>query len=111
MSIFTPKGEKAFNECNVRVVEVVEMVYAEGNEGKKVRANDPSTDSRIFAGNGAVLHCPRTEDQRVDIASQYSDHDSRLEAYKSLREIAGKMLCDGCIYASMTPLQVAEERA
>jgi len=137
--MFANKGQRTFDKCNNKVIEIKDFVYdvteveiepkplgdsddsddqeqkVSEPETKTIRTMiytaDPSSDSRQYAGSAAVLHCPRTEDPRVDIASQYSNHSSRLVAYDSVRRIAGRIVCDGCIYATMTPVEVAQERA
>ena len=104
-------GRRSFDKCNVKVVQVKDFVYENGNKGKVVMAENPSEDTRIFSGNSAVLHCPRTEDARVMVESQFTNHPNRIEAFASLRAVASELVCRGCIYADMTPLQATQERA
>jgi hypothetical protein len=111
-------GRKSFDKCNVKVVEFKEFVYAStfdkdlpGVERKTVRTDNPSEDTRVSAGNGAVLHCPMTEDTRVNIESQYTNHASKVLALDSLKYIAGEVICRNCRYSSMSAVEVAQEQA
>lgn len=104
-------GRRTFNACRVKVVEFKDFVYASGNSGHKVFSRTPSEDNRINAGCSAVLHCPKTEDDRVNVESQFSNHPNRLKALKSLREIAGELICRDCPFSSMDPVDVSVHRA
>jgi hypothetical protein len=104
-------GRRTFNACRVKVVEFKDFVYSIGNSGHSVLSPNPSEDSRINAGSSAVLHCPKTEDDRVSVESQFNSHPTRLKALKSLREIAGELVCRDCPFSSMDPVDVSVHRA
>jgi hypothetical protein len=82
---------------------------------------------------GVELHCPKTEDSGIqvtgraleDISARTTSYRSRTEpdttppvrAYKGqdkalshLQQVANKVICDGCTYPSMTPVQISERR-
>lgn len=105
------KGNRAFDRCDVKVIEFKDLVYKKGKEGPTEVAKNPSEDSRILAGNSAVLHCPRTEDDRVNVESQFTNHSSRQVALNSVRSLAGVLLCATCRFSNMNPVEVSEERA
>lgn len=104
-------GRRTFNACRVKVVEFKDFVYATGNSGREVLSLTPSEDNRINAGCSAVLHCPKTEDDRVNVESQFTNHTNRLRALKSLREIAGELICRDCPFSNMDPVDVSVHRA
>lgn len=104
-------GRKAFNRCDVKVVEFKDFVYVDDDEKKVELSSNPSEDTRFYAGTGAILHCPRTEDERVNIESQYGNHSSRLDALASVGRLAGELLCKDCRYSAMNPVEVMQERA
>jgi len=107
-------GRKAFDECDVKRVEFKTFVWEVDEENKpthrRVLSGDPSEDTRTSAGHGAVLHCPRTEDDKVFVQSESNTHYSRNEALRSVRKAAGNLLCRDCQFATMTPVQVSIER-
>lgn len=112
------RGNRAFDRCDVKVVEFKDFVHAREPQGDEtwgdipsVLSDSPSEDTRIFSGNGAVLHCPMTEDERVKVESQFTDHPSRSAALKSLRKNAGELLCRNCRYSNMSAIEASQERA
>ena len=109
--MFGNKGLRNFRQCDVKVVETKDFVYVSGNKGPAVLSVTPSEDNRNLHGHSAVLHCPRTEDERVNIESQYVNHSSRLEAVNSVASIAAALVCADCRFSTMTPLEVSKERA
>lgn len=117
-------GKKAFDRCDVKVVEFKDTVYEHPTQvmpGNYVvplgglgtvasRPTSPADAGMQYAGSGAALHCPRTEDERVNIHSAYSNHNGRLLALKSVRNLAGELLCRTCRFSTMTPVEVSIER-
>lgn len=104
------KGRKAFRQCDVKVVEFKDFVYTDDERQETTLAEIPSEDSRILSGSSAVLHCPRTEDDKVNVESRYSNHPTRPEALDSVEELAGKLLCEDCMFSTMTPVEVSIAR-
>lgn len=105
------EGQRAFDRCDVKVVEFKSFVYKQSSAGEKALATNPSEDMRIHAGDGAVLHCPKTEDDKVAIESQYTNYPTRQAALKSVRKLAGDLMCKNCRFSSMTPSEVSNDRA
>lgn len=123
------RANRAFDRCSVKVVEFHDFAFPPSiagaeivNDGDYVNLKDGTAVDRLLvkpgeqfdsysAGCEAVLHCPRTEDERVNVASESSNHSTRLQALASLRELAGNLLCANCRYSSMTPIDLALERA
>ncbi len=104
-------GEQQFERCPFKVVNFVELVYVRGNTGPMVVSENPLTETRIKAGNGASLNCPVTRETGQEIRSEYSDHASQVAAVNSIRRLAGKLLCQNCPYAGMTPAQFDYDQA
>jgi hypothetical protein len=103
-------GKKAFNKCNVRVVEFERFIY--DSETEHVVTEDQREPHRDYflRGYRAILRCPRTEDDGVEVASPYKSHDTQRIALAHLRELAGDLICRDCMYPSMTPVQVSIKR-
>ena len=126
----TRAGKRAFNRCNVKVVEFHEFVFpssvsaSEITRGAGVVTAGDKTGQRILvtpqnvndvssnwaAGCEAVLRCPVTEDQDEPLTSQTNNHVTKLASLESLRSIAGELLCRNCRFSSMTPVEVSLER-
>jgi hypothetical protein len=104
-------GKKAFRRCDVKVVEFKDFVYDKDAKNRKVLSDNPSEDTRRLFGYSAVLHCPRTEDDRVSITSQFTNHSSRIKALKSVEKLAGALLCRDCRFSNLTPAEVSMDRA
>lgn len=103
-------GNRAFERCDVKVVEFVDYVYVDKDRKNVTITQDAARDPRPHGGNGAVLHCPRTEDDRVNVESQFSNHPTRERALNSLKSLAGKLICRDCRFSSMTPVEVSIAR-
>lgn len=104
-------GEAAFDACDVKRVVITESVYDDTEEGEEAVVSEaPLEDNRYFAGNGAELICPRTEDDGIQISSQYNNHLDRVGAYNSVRTQAGELACGTCMYAGLTPVEVSIAR-
>ncbi len=119
-------GDKTFDRCDVKVVEFIDSVFTEptevhrgshivplsglGTVDKEI-VEDDSGQFKQYAGSGAKLHCPRTQDDRLNVESAVGNHDGRIRALQSLRALAGELLCSTCRYSSMSPVDVALEQA
>ena len=107
-------GNKAFDRCDVRVVEFGHFLYLEDRDGDFDYENDIPEDDRnkrFHAGYHATLHCPRTEDDRISVTSEYESEMDKSYALKSLKKLAGELVCHDCRYSSMTPAEVSQDRA
>lgn len=126
------RGREAFDRCDAKVVAFGDYAYdktvasdqityehglinlTDGIVGPRTLTdpnNKDQTNIGYNAGHEAVLHCPRTEDDRVYIASASSNHATRQHALQSVRELAGALVCVHCRFSKMTPAQVAQDRA
>lgn len=116
-------GERAFKQCNVKVIEFGRRVavYPPQNPGSLdaseriiLDEEDVSPEQRqrsSVRGYNATLHCPRTQDdERVRIESTKRSHHSQLEALKSVSKLAGELLCEDCMFSGMDPVAVSEQR-
>lgn len=107
-------GNKAFERCDVGVVEFGDYVYTKGKGKKDVfeRGDESGTDKdKMHAGYHATLHCPRTEDDRISVTSEYESDMTKVEALNSLKKLAGELVCRNCRFSSMSPVDVSNERA
>ncbi|MDB5185318.1 MAG: hypothetical protein JWN38_1126 [Candidatus Saccharibacteria bacterium] len=117
-------GNKKFEECDVKVVELVDYDFdpavdvkrdnmyiypATGVGTAKRRLADPNCSTGRYGGTQAKLHCPRTEDERVGVTTQ-DNMKSRAIAFQELRKQAGEMLCRNCLFSDMSPAEVAISR-
>lgn len=123
------KGKKAFNRCDVKVVEFVDFIFPsnvksdnvlagseyttlrDGSISERAIVKDTASQQGYDAGHLAILHCPRTEDDRVNIQSDSDNHTLRTGALASLRELAGSLICEHCRYSKMSPVDITLERA
>lgn len=121
------KGKRAFRRCDVKTVEIKRHVYPNDvrteyyggtirpAKREDIQFREPEvegiSEKQIYGGSSAILHCPRTEDERVNVQSQYDTHAGDAYALKSLEKIAGELLCANCRYSSMSPAEVAQDRA
>ena len=75
--MFKNEGRKAFDACDVKRVEFKTFVWDIDEQKKttnqRVLSVNPSEDARTSAGHGAVLHCPRTEDDKVFVQSDVTN--------------------------------------
>jgi hypothetical protein len=101
------RGFINYDNCQLRDIHIVNMVFREGQSGDLDRAAGKN-DVRWHAGNGAELTCPRSEDGAV--SSQYGNHPDMPKALASLRELASQMICSSCVFAAMTPLEASTYR-
>jgi len=104
-------GKRAFRRCDVKEVELSTFVYEK--EGGGVRHIKDAKKGRVYnlAGANANLHCPRTESPLVKVSSEDKAGMSKVQAVKSLEELAGELLCRDCRFSTMTPVQVSIARA
>lgn len=114
------KGYKAFNRCDVKVVEFKRRirVYTDNRRTKSASlvlfdeevTPEQRQNSRI-SGYGAALHCPRIEDDdRLTIESDGYSYETQSGALISLRRLAGELICRDCRFSTMTPVEVSIER-
>lgn len=95
-------GKNNFNTCAVRDVEFRDYVASGGIVVPKAGLRD----TRALAGHTAVLHCPRTEDERFSIETP-DRLSSRKSAFNSLRRIASAAVCATCPFAGKSPVDVS----
>lgn len=109
-------GKRAFDRCSVAEVEFKDFLEVKEDDEthyylrEKLPADEKGKPHR-HAGYLAVLHCPRTEDSRTEVTSNHLTGRNKLEALREVKDLAGELLCRHCRFSSMTPVEVAEERA
>ena len=86
--------QKVFKSCQLKQIETVNDQYY----------------------INAILHCPRTEDEKVNVESgNYSGPNSRhwtpTDALDTLSEYAANILCNSCPLVSMTAVEATIQRA
>lgn len=96
MSLFP----NSFDRCQLKTIQTENL--AEDDLGQIIPPNSPSNGVRYYAGSRAILHCPRTESEQVEVKSQYSNHSSPSRAIKSLSKIASAQVCGGCPYSGLS---------
>jgi hypothetical protein len=88
-------GRKNFNTCKVKAV-----------------TSEVDPESPTLFGQAPMIstvRCPRTEDDGVNFGTSQSEYDFD-KRYAQLLYHAAQYICDGCVYARMTPPDVAEVR-
>lgn len=110
INIMSRAGRKAFDKCNVKVVEILPYIYSDDEQRTFKVKRSIDKGGLLTGGSHAILHCPRTEDKRVNAESEKREKASQLAALDELRRIAGEMLCRTCMYSSMTPVEVSVQR-
>ncbi|HSX33128.1 MAG TPA: hypothetical protein VLF91_02210 [Candidatus Saccharimonadales bacterium] len=103
-------GNKAFSKCEVKIVEF-DTYIRPYDDPKKIVASGNGSGPGNLVGYKAHLRCPKTEDPRAAISSDTMNAPTKLRALANLGALAGELMCKGCRFSAMTPLQVTEERA
>jgi hypothetical protein len=105
-------GKRSFDRCDVKVVEFKEFGYREGSSGIASLCKDLPNGGKdnVNAGYWAVLHCPRTEDERIEVTSENETRRNKPNALKEVRTLAGQLVCEHCRFSTMTPVEVSIER-
>lgn len=117
------KGKKNFDKCGLKVVQFSDLVFPRGtklavrgelivaDKDARVLGEDDSSVRKAYGGSYAELHCPKTEDDRVEVDADFNNYNGRSRALKSLRNNAGETVCQNCVFFGMTELEVSEYRA
>lgn len=109
MSLFRSRessiGFTNFDSCQNRTIEYTDFVY---NAIGITETDDLSKEKLQYAGSSAELHCSRTSDSRVTVEVPYESYQKRDSALTKLKREAGAQVCRTCVYAPMTPLEVAQ---
>ncbi len=108
----TPESiDNNFDNCQNRIVEFTDFVKV-NDDNYHYDIVGPTTDLdkdlRKYKGSSAELHCPKTNDERVTVEINYRDGQRRELALANLKREAGMQVCRSCVYAPMSPLEVAQ---
>ncbi len=102
-----------FDQCGVKTVEYVEWLLSTSDKsGRRVwtrKSLFPENKAWNDKEYEAVLHCPRTEDDRVSVDSE-GHKMTREVALTELRKIAASVVCKSCVFSGMTEVEVSRHR-
>jgi len=101
-------GYKNFRRCQSKEIRFQQYYRRYGEDGAW-SANPPTDidDNDLDIKFLSVLECPKLEDRCLTPSGTY---ETKEEAYDELRNLAAQVLCQGCMYSKMKPLEVEQTR-
>ena len=82
------RTNRIFRDCQLKTIEV-----------------NPDNLTQNTHRNDVVLHCPRTEDERVTVENNFT-HESVKASIRDLARVAGATVCGPCPYAGKSEVEV-----